>query len=446
MKDKPLLTTQFLTTLNNHYPVSGRIVLALSGGLDSITLLHLLTNYKILHTGVECLAVHVHHGLSGNADYWAQQCKIWCDRYGIECKVERVHLRLANQISTEQEARQKRYCALKKHINDGDLLLTGQHSSDQMETFLLALKRGSGPKGLSSMAHYAKFGKGHLLRPLLNISRDEILEYATDNSLNWVEDETNQDTQYDRNFLRHTVIPVIKARWPGIEQSVLRTSQLCADQEQLIRELLFERLNKLVDADESIAISGLNKQSASARRQLLRLWLDAQHSLMPSAKQLELIWNEVALARKDANPKLKIASGEIRRYKDRLYFVAHLSDVTKWSATLELDHPVELPDGLGCITLCRSPLATKAQLIAPRPGEKVWLHFNPQGLSAHPTGREQSRKLKKLFQEYQVPVWMRRRTPIIMYGDRLVAVADLFVCKEFNGDDCAIKWDKVHSE
>ncbi len=441
MEDQHSLISQFSETLDKYYPTSGRVILALSGGVDSMTLLHLLAQYKSLHPDMNYLAIHVHHGLSENADYWAQQCKIWCEDYGIECKMEQVYVNQASQISVEQDARQKRYAILEKHINDGDLLLTAQHCSDQMETFFLALKRGSGPKGLASMAEYAEFGKGALLRPLLNIRQEKIVDYATKNHLNWVEDETNQNTRYDRNFLRHKVIPSIKARWPSIEQSVLRSSRLCADQERLINELLQENLGRLTCDDGSITIQGLSQQSELARNQLLRLWLEAQHSLMPSVKQLSLIWSEVALAKKDANPKLKITSGEIRRYQDRLYFVDHLADVSQWSSLLELNHPIELPDGLGDITLCDSPVS-EALLIAPQPLERVWLHFNPQGLTAHPVNRKHSRKLKKLFQEYQIPAWMRTRTPIIMYGERIAAVTGLFVCKEFSGSDCIVRWNK----
>lgn len=420
-----------------------RVVLALSGGVDSRVLLDLLARYQAIHKEVTCLAVHVHHGLSDNADEWVSCCQTWCDNDGIELFVEHVELNLARQVSTEQEARNKRYQALEKHVKRDDILITGQHNADQMETFLLALKRGSGPKGLSAMPECAPFSDGLLIRPLLATNQVAIVEYAHSKQLNWNEDESNQNTQYDRNFLRQEVIPKLKARWPNIEQSVLRSSKLCANQELLINELLNERLIQLTDVDGSLSILQLGQQSELARNQLLRLWLSARHSMMPSLVQLSLIWKEVALAKKDGNPKINITSGEVRRFKGRLYFVDKIPDVTAWSDSLPFQQRLALPEKLGHIQLIDKRVGTSLSLRLPRKNERVWVHFNPQGLTAHPVERGHSRKLKKLFQEYGMPSWLRTRTPMIMYDDQLAMVADLFVCKEFHGDDCEILWDKV---
>ncbi|MDB1124603.1 tRNA lysidine(34) synthetase TilS [Vibrio algarum] len=429
--------------IEKYHQPDGRIVLALSGGVDSRVLLDLLARYKATHNGITCLAVHVHHGLSDNANEWAERCSLWCRDYGIELFIEHVELNLARNVSIEQEARNKRYQALEKHVKRNDLLLTGQHNADQLETFLLAMKRGSGPKGLSAMPECTSFAKGYLVRPLLTISQAEIVGYANLQGLSWNEDESNQDIRYDRNFLRQEVIPSLKSRWPNIEQSVLRSSQLCADQESLINELLHDRLVEFTAVDGGLSISQLRHQSELARNQLLRLWLGSRKSIMPSFVQLSLIWNEVAMAKADANPRMNITSGEVRRFKDRLYFVERLSDVSSWSEFLPSNQWVELPEKLGRIQLTDKSTETPLSLRSPRDDEQVQVHFKPQGLTAHPVERGHSRKLKKLFQEYGVPSWLRTRTPIIMYGDQLAMVVDLFVCKEFHGDDCEILWDKV---
>ncbi|MDF5627496.1 tRNA lysidine(34) synthetase TilS, partial [Vibrio parahaemolyticus] len=168
----------FAQVLGRYYQSGTKVVLAFSGGVDSRLLLELLSRYQQAHF-VECHAVYVHHGLSSNADNWADKCLLWAQQVGISCSIERVSLDISNGESIELLAREARYQALTKYVQEGDILLTGQHADDQLETFLLALKRGSGPKGLSSMAESMPFSCGSLVRPLLTIKRKTIEDAAT---------------------------------------------------------------------------------------------------------------------------------------------------------------------------------------------------------------------------------------------------------------------------
>ncbi len=192
-------------------------------------------------------------------------------------------------------------------------LLTGQHLDDQAETMLLALKRGSGPKGLSSMASSMNFGSGKLVRPLLNTARHDIERYAQHEQLQWVEDESNSDTRFDRNFLRQSVLPVLNQRWPNFAQAASRSARLCAKQERLIKELLLPELEVCMNEFQGLSISTMSSHSILKREQLLRLWLEANTSLMPTEVQLCKIWQEVAMAKQDANPEMNLAGGAIRR-------------------------------------------------------------------------------------------------------------------------------------
>jgi tRNA(Ile)-lysidine synthase len=437
------LAQHFIDTVRCHLPDGGRVVIGFSGGVDSRVLLHLAALYRAQHPNLELLAVHVHHGLSQYADQWLEQCQSWAKTEQIPFVAEHVSLDLESGDSVEQLARDARYRALASHVKMDDVLLTGQHLDDQTETFLLALKRGSGPKGLSSMALSAPFASGKLLRPLLDVSRSDIEHFAQTQQLTWLEDDSNQDTRFDRNFLRHQVVPVIKERWPSFNKAVRRSARLCAKQEQLLAELLKPELEACLNSFQGIEIDTLSRSSALKRDQLLRMWLEAQTSVLPSEIQLQQLWNDVALAKPDANPNLVLTSGSIRRFKSHLYWVALQQDVAQWSKTLTIQAPVLLPDSLGELTLVNSighnSLMTlnREALIGP-----LVVIFEPEGLSAHPYGRAGSRKLKKLFQEYQIPSWQRRRTPILMMGDKVVAVANLFVDKDFYGSDCELVWDK----
>ena len=389
---------------------------------------------------IKCHAVYVHHGLSSNADDWADKCLMWAEQVGITCSVEQVSLDINSGDSIELLAREARYQVLSKHIQAGDLLLTGQHADDQVETFLLALKRGSGPKGLSSMAESMPFAGGMLVRPLLAIKREQIEAAAKEEGLDWVEDESNQDTRYDRNFLRHRIVPDLSERWPSIHQAVQRSASLCAQQEALLDELLGAVFERALQSDLSLSIDELATHSDLARARLIRMWLAKLNANMPTQVQLNLIWNEVGLAQQDANPKLQLKQGEVRRFQNRLYWVTETADVTTWQSDIQTDTALVLPERLGELTLNTS--SEQATIALPPHPELLRVTFNPEGLSAHPTTRNHSRKLKKLFQEYNVPSWLRRQIPILMYQNQVVAVAGLFVDRAFSGQDCELIWRK----
>lgn len=438
------LYSQFTQVLDSYYQSGSKIVLAFSGGVDSRLLLELLSRYQQVNsTGnnpIKCHAVYVHHGLSSNADDWADKCLMWAEQVGITCSVEQVSLDINSGDSIELLAREARYQVLSKHIQAGDLLLTGQHADDQVETFLLALKRGSGPKGLSSMAESMPFAGGMLVRPLLAIKREQIKAAAKEEGLDWVEDESNQDTRYDRNFLRHRIVPDLSERWPSIHQAVQRSASLCAQQEALLDELLGAVFERALQSDLSLSIDELVTHSDLARARLIRMWLAKLNANMPTQVQLNLIWNEVGLAQQDANPKLQLKQGEVRRFQNRLYWVTETADVTTWQSDIQTDTALVLPERLGELTLNTS--SEQATIALPPQPELLRVTFNPEGLSAHPTTRNHSRKLKKLFQEYNVPSWLRRQIPILMYQNQVVAVAGLFVDRAFSGQDCELIWRK----
>lgn len=234
--------TQLLIFLQSHR----RLLVAFSGGLDSTVLLHQLTQLRdSVAPELQIRAMHIHHGLSAQADNWVVHCQSLCHRWNIPLEVAYVQLPAGGQ-GIEGEARQARYQALTQSLFTDEVLLTAQHQDDQCETVLLALKRGSGPAGLSAMPERLNFAHSQLLRPLLNTSRVELECWASEHQLTWIEDESNQDDKYDRNFLRLRVLPVIQQRWPHFASTVTRSAQLCGEQEQLLDELLAEQLAGLM--------------------------------------------------------------------------------------------------------------------------------------------------------------------------------------------------------
>jgi len=429
----------FTQVLDVHRNVNGKIVLALSGGVDSRVMLHLLNSYCHAHH-CHVIAVHVHHGLSSNADEWANQCEQWCADINIPFYLEKVDISDVRKDSLEQAARVARYEALKHYIGSDDVLITGHHSDDQLETFLLALKRGSGPKGLSSMADVIPFHQGMLVRPLLRVTRQCIEKYASVHQLEWITDESNSDTRFDRNYIRHEITPILESRWPHIRRSIQRSAELCAQQEHVIELLLSEEYRRFCRDDNGLSISDLKGKPNMIRNQLIRFWFSSQNVPMPSKKHLSMIWSEIVLAKRDANPVLQLGNKQIRRFNDCLYCVDIYHNISSWCCNIKAETAVSLPDNLGIISLIHSK--QEGTLDAKILNTALTLTFNPEGLTATPNGRHGIKTLKHWFQEYRIPSWLRRRTPILLSKNQVVAVAGVFVSREYSGQELELKWDK----
>ncbi len=405
-----------------------RLLVGFSGGLDSTVLLHRLMRMREQDPGLELRAIHIHHGLSPHADSWVAHCESLCREWAIPLLVTRVTL-AEEGLGLEAQARKARYAAFREALLPGEALVTAQHLDDQCETFLLALKRGSGPAGLSAMPARARFADTEQIRPLLGETRESLHEEALRWGLRWIEDESNQDDSYDRNFLRLRVLPLMVQRWPHFTQVTSRSATLCAEQEQLLDELLADELSSLISDDGALAITPLEAMSAVRRAALLRRWLAAHGALMPSRAMLTRLWEEVALAREDATPQLRMGEGEVRRFRGQLWWVkshASLADrVIDWPS---LGRPLQLPEGLGALHI-----QAGGNLRLPQYDEPVTVRFRASG-TLHIVGRNGGRKIKKIWQELNVAPWRRDATPLLFYGETLVAAAGVFVTREGEAD------------
>jgi tRNA(Ile)-lysidine synthase len=416
-----------------------RFLVAFSGGLDSTVLLHQLMCWRQENPDIQLRAIHIHHGLSANADGWVAHCRQRCQQWDIPLEV--VHVTLVDEgKGTEAHARLARYTAFREALMPEEVLVTAQHLNDQCETFLLALKRGSGPAGLSAMPAQADFAGTKLLRPLLNTSRASLLQWAQDHALSWIEDESNQDDTYDRNFLRLRVVPTLAERWPHFAEAVARSAALCGEQEQLLDELLTDELATLMDRDGTLAIAPLEMLSEVRRAALLRRWLAQQQAPMPSREMLQRLWSEVALAREDANPCLRFGDFEIRRFQHRLWWlkthVSQTDNVIAWPSPFSL---LTLPDNLGELRLTPGGM-----IRAPAENDIVSVRFKAPGM-LRIVGRNGSRKLKKIWQELGVAPWLRDTTPLLFYGETLIAAAGQFVTQDGlveDGNGVQLEWIK----
>ncbi|MGX5012054.1 tRNA lysidine(34) synthetase TilS [Enterobacter asburiae] len=415
-----------------------QLLVGFSGGLDSTVLLHRLRLWRDRDPDVQLRAIHIHHGLSPHAEEWVAHCEALCEAWAIPLVVERVTL-ADEGLGIEAQARKVRYAAFAGALRTGEALVTAQHLDDQCETFLLALKRGSGPAGLSAMPARSEFAGTQLLRPLLGETRASLESWAREHRLSWIEDESNQDDSYDRNFLRLRVLPLLSERWPHFADATARSAMLCAEQESLLDELLSEELADLISEDGALAIAPLEAASPVRRAALLRRWLASHHAVMPSRAMLSRIWDEVAQAREDASPCVHLNGFEVRRYKGKLWWVKSFPPLTNvvlhWPSP---EAPLILPQDAGSVSLMPT-----GHVRLPNPGEPVSVRFKAGGL-LHIVGRNGGRKLKKIWQECNVPPWLRDTTPLLFYGETLIAAAGVFITEAgWTEEGACFEWRKA---
>ncbi|TVL46691.1 hypothetical protein AYI98_14205 [Shewanella algae] len=476
------LLDQIGATADNH------LWLGYSGGMDSELLAYTLARFRLNHpkTPYQISLVHVHHGLSCNADAWAAHCRQRAEHYGLNFVLRKVQLELGPRVSIEAEARRARYQAIAELLNPGDILLTAHHQDDQLETLLLALKRGQGPKGLAAMGqaqHLALISRAEgapcwQLRPMLDSSRAQIEQAVASLELPYINDESNQDTQYDRNFLRAEVIPVLKQRWPSIATTASRSAALCAEQQLLLDEVSTEKLQPLLGRCRFSGVrvldsAGLKVLSPQWQAQLLRQFIQMQRLPLPAQVQLQQALAQLLDAREDAQLELSFKGLLLKRYGQQIYAMAPLpgaafqlldgvgsvEDVAAKNSKLTLSQKQlqalsqgqSLSVGLTSpwqrleLTLADSgPRVALAQVMAPlmaslsaSQGAKVQVSdvaAAPElvlGLKGsyrcQPHNRDKGRELKKLWHELGVPPWLRDRVPLLMQNGRLLALAGGFV-------------------
>ncbi len=412
-----------------------RYVVALSGGLDSSVLLHALAATRARHA-IPMLAAHVDHGLNPEASLWAEHCRRFAASLDVEFVAEAVEVR-AGDAGPEAAAREARYAALAGLIAPGDWLLSAHHRDDQAETLLLNLLRGSGPAGVAGIPRRRRFAHGWLIRPLLDVGRDSLAAYAREHRLEWVEDPANDVDRYDRNFLRHAVLPVLERRWPNTSARLSRSAALARDADGLLRELAAADLVRAGGDPARLDVSTLRGLSRSRCRNLLRYAI-REAGLPPApAGRIDSVLDDLLPARPDASPVVDWPGAEARRFRGRLHFLA-AGPRPAFDRRPLGSEPVPLGAGLGELALQPEAGEGLRDEIA-RAG--LTLRLRRGGERIRPAGQAVTRSLKNLYQEAAILPWMRDAIPLVYAGDELVAVADLWLAEDaVSGRGRPIRW------
>ena len=412
-----------------------------SGGVDSHVLLHALCALRAQGLPCEINAIHINHSLHSQADNWAQHCQSICDQLQVPLRVVKIQVALRSGDSLEAKAREQRYQQFAQLIEPNCALLTAHNQNDQAETVLLQLMRGAGPKGLSAMPAIQPFKTAVHVRPLLSVSRDDIERYARAEKLRWIEDDSNTDRRFDRNFLRQDIMPLLQARWPAVCHTVSRASQHFSETMTLLTDLAELDLQSLVitTVDNTkcvikekkstvyktqLSIEKLRLLSPARQKNAIRFWLASHAVPMPSVVKMQHILQDVLLAAPDRNPVVAWGNSELRRFQNRLYL---LSQLLPFDNTICLpwdpNQTLHLPGDLGTLpagSLCQLNLSTDQ--LAKLDKKKLSIRFRQGGERLTLPGRAGSHKLKTVLQEWGIPPWQRDRIPLLFADDQLISV------------------------
>lgn len=419
-------------------PTAGRLLVAYSGGVDSSVLLNLLSRHRE-KLNLEIVAAHVNHQLSPVAENWIKHCKNICEMENITFETITINAKKPKGHSQEAYARELRYAALEKMMGTDDLLLTGHHKDDQAETLIQQLMRGAGPDGLAAMPVIRKFGQGWLVRPLLDFSRKQIRDYAEQHGLKWIEDESNQDTDIDRNYIRNHVIPCLQERWPSAINIVSRSAGHQAEVVNILREVAEQDYEKARgEQPDILEITSLKELPEARMKNVIRYWLKKNGHLPASTSVMDIIIRELVFAGDDREPLVNWHETEIRRYRNNIYVMKPVVKISPENEVIwDLEQPLDIESG----RLTARKVVGKGLKSVSINDNIVQVRYRRGGETIRPTGRKETHKLKKLFQEAGVPPWQRDRVPLIYINNQLAVVTGYWIDDRFIADETEQGWE-----
>jgi len=406
-------------SLDAHVPAGANVAVALSGGRDSVVLLDALAAVAPAR-GNKVTAIHVHHGLSANADAWAQACVERCAELRIACEVRRVEVAPQPRASLEALARHARYHALAESAQRSGtaVVALAHHRNDQAETLLLQLLRGSGPHGLAAMPAWRQDAAGIAWwRPLLGMPRARIDAYARARQLRWSNDESNDDTRHARNAVRHSVMPALQRIAPQADATLARAAAHQADAARLLDELAEQDGRDACDGTTLLCYA-LDALAPHRARNLLRWFLRGHGLPAPSTARLAAMLNQLRGARGDAVIRLAHAGVEIGVHQGRI--MLHAAPPACFDMRWHGEPELALPHG----TLAFGHAEGSGIDLAQVAGD-VRIRSRAGGERFQVASDRPRRALKSILRDAGIPPWERRGLPLVFCGDALAAVAGL---------------------
>ncbi len=402
------LSPTLLQAANDH-----PVMVGFSGGLDSTVLLHLLANSPGRQQG-SVRALHVHHGLQSAADHWQQHCAAVCAQWNIPLQVVPVQVARDAGHGLEAAARNARHAAFKAELRQGEWLALAHHQDDQAETFLLRALRGAGVDGLAAMQELRGFDPGMLWRPLLHLPRAALEQYAAQQQLRWIDDPSNDSADFDRNFLRLQVLPLLRQRWPHASAAMARSAGLAAQASGLLADADNGLVRECSSADGALQVQALTELAPAQQARVLRRW--AQHQQLPPlpGNGVQAIAQQLLTAGHDQQAEFRWQQARIVRWRGQLHAVPPTAPwPAGWQCAWDGKAPVTLPDGGRLWLQGADGFDQPLQLRQRQGGERIQL-----------PGRSHHHQLKHCLQQSDIAPWLRPQLPLLCDGERVLAAAD----------------------
>ena len=392
-------------------------LIAYSGGCDSTALLY-FAKQVAKKNKINIRAIHVNHNLNKESKKWENHCKEFCKEINVELYIENINIILKPGDSIEEKAREERYSSIYSQMGKKTLMMTAHHGDDQAETFLYQLFRGSGAKGLSSMPRIKKIKKGFHLRPFLAFNKKTLEDFLESKTLSYIEDQSNNNTDFSRNFIRKEILPDIKKKWPSCASTISRSAKNISESYKLNEDLAMIDIQKFLVKNIcklSISVRGLDKYRCN---NVIRYWISKNNYRMPSSEQMNSIYSNVINAGKDKVPFFLCSEYEIRRHNDYIEIMQPLqkhdsSSIYKWKSMENL-------------IITNLSLNLRWTDLEKRFGRKidhdVEVRFRKTGENIKLYSSKKS--LKDYMREINMPPWKRERTPLIYINKELRVIWD----------------------
>ena len=387
-----------------------------SGGADSSALLHALHKSRDeLQAPIH--AVHFHHGLNPGADDWQHHCQKFCQERDIGFTSDKLEIKRTNRASIEEESRNRRYLAIGEMLRNGDIYLTAHHADDQAETVFLNLMRGSGVEGLAGIPQLRKLGKGWVARPLLYTRRSELENYLIRHGIDWLEDPSNKDPSFDRNFLRNFLFPQLETRWPGVVRRLTRSARTARISATALAELIEIHCEQLLHNRHRMPLRPFLQLEPPMRALVLRQWLRRQEiPALPEVRLNEFI-KQIA-GSTSSLAEVRWANWQLKLYGNLIWLQGQIIPALEFSTDWTVGSNMELDESLGFLQLVGPKITIPGgwQVASRRKGERIRLH--DQGVR---------RKLKDLLRESAIPPWLRSSIPVLYWDGEAVAIGDWII-------------------
>jgi tRNA(Ile)-lysidine synthase len=418
--DLPERVSAALSTL---VPPGSSLLLGLSGGVDSVVLLHLLQQISPRFSW-RLAALHVHHGISPHADSWAAFCSGLCAQYAIPLQIECVDISPLRALGIEAAARQLRHAALARQ--PVDFIALAHHRDDQAETLLLQLLRGAGVRGASAMPLLRpRPNAPALLRPLLDIERGELESYAREHGLHWVEDDSNEDVSYPRNFLRHRVLPLLQQRFPAYRSTLARSTRHFAEAAQLLDELAAQDAAHAVNGDR-LSVAVLRQLSSARAKNLLRYFLLLQGAPVPDSSRLLEMQRQLCDAGEGAQIRITWQDWQLRCYREHAYALPVALPALDFCMTWHGEATLVLPASHGVLHFervgGRGFSLHRLQQGGVTVRSRLSIAGMPSSAGIQLNAARPRQSLRNLLPQQGVPPWRRELLPLLFCADELVCV------------------------